>query len=73
MLESNYKTAYKEGYDEGRTDALKDLPRWKEIGQENNYSSEAKFCINGRYLEMNDTLDWIYEISLKDLEKLPKE
>lgn len=73
MLESNYKTAYKEGYDEGRTDALRDLPKWKEIGQGNNYSSETKFCINGRYLEMNDTLNRLYEISLKDLEKLPKE
>lgn len=52
---------------------LKDLPRWRKIGLGNNYSSETKFCINGRYLEMNDTLNYLYEISLKDLKKLPKE
>lgn len=65
--------SYDTGYDNGMKDALKDLPRWKKIGQGNNYSSETKFCINGRYLEMNDTLNYLYEISLKDLDKLPKE
>lgn len=64
--------AFDEGYEEGKADALKDLPRWKKIGQGNNYSSETKFCINGRYFEMNDTLNYLYEIALKDLEKLPK-
>ena len=65
--------AYGKGFEDGKKDALKDLPKWKKIGQGNNYSSEAEFCINGRYLEMNDTLNDIYEIFLKDLEKLPKE
>lgn len=65
--------SYDNGYDCGKKEALKDLPRWKKIGQGNNYSSETEFCINGRYLEMNDTWNYLYEISLKDLEKLPKE
>lgn len=65
--------AYGKGYEDGKKEALKDLPRWKKIGQGNNYSSEAEFCINGRYLEMNDTLNDVYEISLKNLEKLLKE
>ena len=56
-----------------RAHVLKDLPRWKKIGQGDNCSSKIKFCINGRYLEMNDTLNDLYEISLKDLDKLPKE
>ena len=65
--------AYGKGYKDGKKDALKDLPRWKKIGQGDNYSSKIKFYINGRYLEMNDTLNYLYEISLKDLDKLPKE
>ena len=73
MMENNYKTAYKEGYDEGKKDALKDLPRWKKIGQGDNYWPETEFRINGRYLEMNDNWNSLYEISLKNLEKLPKE
>lgn len=60
-------------YEKGRADALKDLPRWKKICRGNNYSSETKFTINGRYLEMNDTLNDVYEVALSDLEKLPKE
>lgn len=56
-----------------RAHVLKDLPRWKKIGQGDNYSSKIKFYINGRYLEMNDTLNDLYDISLKDLDKLPKE
>lgn len=60
-------------YEKGRADALNDLPRWKKICRGNNYSSETKFAINGRYLEMNDTLNDVYEVSLSELEKLPKE
>lgn len=59
-------------YEKGRADALKDLPRWKKICRGNNYSSETKFTINGRYLEMNDTLNAVYEVALSDLEKLPR-
>ena len=59
-------------YEKGREDALKDLPRWKKICRGNNYSSETKFTLNGRYLEMNDTLNDVYEVALSDLEKLPK-
>lgn len=53
--------------------ALKDLPRWKKVkgARGLNYSQETKFSINGRYLEMNDTLNDIYEISFEELEKLP--
>lgn len=58
-------------YEKGRADVLKDLPRWKKIGYGDNYSSEAKFTINGRYLEMNDTLNEVYEVPLSALEKLP--
>lgn len=65
--------SYDKGYDCGKKEALKDLPRWKKIGQGNNYWPETEFCINGRYLEMNDTWNDLYEISLKNLEKLPKE
>lgn len=69
MLEDNYKTAYKEGYDEGRVDALKDLPRWKKVGLNTGQTTlvigytndEDKLYRNG------------YVISLTDLEKLPKE
>lgn len=67
------KKQWEEGYDKSKAEALKDLPRWKKIGRGNNYSSEVKFAINGRYLEMNDTLNDVYEIKLPDLEKLPKE
>ena len=59
--------------DRGEAEALNDLPRWKKIGRGNNYSSEVKFAINGRYLEMNDTLNDVYEVALSNLEKLPKE
>lgn len=69
MQEDNYKTAYKEGYDEGRVDALKDLPRWKKVGLNTGQTTlvigytndEDKLYRNG------------YVISLTDLEKLPKE
>ena len=57
----------------GKDEALKDLPRWKKIGQGDNYWPETEFRINGRYLEMNDNWNSLYEISLKNLEKLPKE
>lgn len=57
----------------GKAEALKDLPRWKKIGRGSNYSSKTKFVINGRYLEMNDTLNDVYEVALSELEKLPKE
>ena len=60
-------------YKLGKAEALNDLPRWKKIGRGNNYSSEVKFAINGRYLEMNDTLNDVYEMKLLDLGKLPKE
>lgn len=59
--------------DIGKSEALKDLPRWKKIGSGNNYSSETKFVINGRYMEMNDTLNYVYEVPLSELENLPKE
>lgn len=45
----------------------------KKVGHGNNYWPETEFCINGRYLEMNDNWNSLYEISLKSLEKLPKE
>lgn len=67
------KKQWEEGYDKGKSEALKDLPRWKKIGNGNNYSSETKFVINGRYLEMNDTLNYVYEVPLYGLKKLPKE
>ena len=63
----------KEAYENGKAEALKEMPKWKKIDRGNNYSSEVKFAINGRYLEMNDTLNDVYEIKLLDLEKLPKE
>ena len=64
---------YQSGLADGKNEALNDLPRWKKIGRGNNYSSEVKFAINGRYLEMNDTLNDVYEVALSNLEKLPKE
>ena len=66
------KEALRTEYEKGRADALKDLPRWKKIGRGNNYSAETKFTINGRYLEMNDTLNVVYEVPLSALEKLPR-
>jgi gas vesicle protein len=52
--------------------AMKELPKWRKIDRGNNYSSETKFTINGRYLEMNDTLNDVYEAPLSALEKLPR-
>ena len=64
----------KAAYAYGKADALKDLPRWKKIRENGrNYSDSPQFIINGRYLEMNDTLNDVYEVALSDLEKLPKE
>lgn len=60
-------------YEKGRADALKDLPRWRKIGENGLLFSSTQFVINGRYLEMNDTLNDVYEIALSDLAKLPKE
>lgn len=68
-----HKDDYQTAFDLGQAEALKDLPRWKKICRGNNYSSETKFTLNGRYLEMNDTLNDVYEVSLYDLKKLPKE
>lgn len=54
-------------------EALKNLPRWKKISENGrNYSDSPQFVINGRYLEMNDTLNDVYEIALSDLEKLQR-
>lgn len=73
-IEKAYKTAYDVQYRKGREEALKDLPRWRKIGENGrNYSDSTQFVINGRYLEMNDTLNDVYEIALSDLAKLPKE
>lgn len=72
MLEDAYKTADEVQYRKGREEALKDLPRWRKMGRM-SYYSVAQFVINGRYLEMNDTLNDVYEIALSDLAKLPKE
>lgn len=61
-------------YKLGKEEALKDLPKWKKIGREHNYSLDTEFLINGRYLEMtNNYLNDVYEVALSDLEKLPKE
>ena len=65
--------SYDIGYDDGARDALKDLPRWRKIGRGSNYSLDTKFIINGRYLEMTDTLNDVFEVALSELEKLPKE
>lgn len=73
-IEKAYKTADEVQYRKGREEALKDLPRWKKIRENGrNYSDSPQFVINGRYLEMNDTLNDVYEIALSDLAKLPKE
>lgn len=64
----------KEAFENGKAEALKDLPRWRKVkgARGYNYSQETKFSINGRYLEMNDTLNNIYEISFEELEKLSR-
>ena len=73
-IEKAYKNADEVQYRKGREEALKDMPRWKKIGENGrNYSDSIQFVINGRYLEMNDTLNDVYEIALSDLAKLPKE
>jgi hypothetical protein len=66
-----YNDGYKLGLEKGKAEDLKDLPRWKKRGKRNNYSSEVKFAINGRYLEMNNILNDVYTIELLDLIKLP--
>ena len=77
-LDAAYKNqdevVYENGKRDGKAEALKDLPRWRKIegARGNNYSQETKFSINGRYLEMNDTLNNIYEISFEELEKLSR-
>ena len=60
-------------YKLGKEEALKDLPRWRKIGRGPNYSLDTEFLINGRYLEMTDYLNDVYEVALSDLEKLQKE
>lgn len=73
-IDKAFKTADEVQYRKGREEALKDLPRWRKIGENGrNYSDSTQFVINGRYLEMNDTLNDVYEIALSDLAKLPKE
>lgn len=69
----NHREALHAEYEKGRAEALKDLPRWKKIGRGNNYLSETKFTINGRYLEMNDVSNDVYEVALSKLEKLQKD
>lgn len=67
------KESLRTEYEKGRADALKDLPRWRKIRENGrNYSDSPQFVINGRYLEMNDTLNDVYEIALSDLEKLQR-
>ena len=34
----------------GKKEALKDLPKWRKIGRGHNYSLDTEFIINGRYL-----------------------
>lgn len=70
---AEYMNGYEDGINYGRAKALKDLPRWRKIGRGSNYSSNIEFIINGRYLEMTDTLNDVFEVALSELEKLPKE
>lgn len=70
---AEYMNGYEDGINYGRAKALKDLPRWRKIGRGSNYSLDTKFIINGRYLEMTDTLNDVFEVALSELEKLPKE
>lgn len=61
--------AYGKGYEDGKKEALKDLPRWKKVGLDTGQTTlmigytgdEDKLYRNG------------YVISLTDLDKLPKE
>lgn len=70
---AKYMNGYENGINYGRAKALKDLPRWRKIGRGSNYSLDTKFIINGRYLEMTDTINDVFEVALSELEKLPKE
>lgn len=69
---AKYMNGYENGINYGRAKALKDLPRWRKIGRGSNYSLDTKFIINGRYLEMTDTLNDVFEVALSELEKLPE-
>ena len=69
---AEYMNGYEDGINYDRAKALKDLPRWRKIGRGSNYSSNTEFIINGRYLEMTDTLNDVYEVALSELEKLPE-
>ena len=71
MLHVSKKT-YECGKRDGKAEALKDLPRWRKIGRGHNYSLDTEFLINGRYLEMTDYLNDVYEVALSELEKLPE-
>lgn len=55
--------------EEGRNEALKDLPTWKKCGMDTGQTILYKgFCKAQNYLEIDG-----YRIMLSDLEKLPKE
>lgn len=59
--------AYKNGYEQGKQDALKDLPKWKKCtgstGPFIDYNAKGE-----EYLYLKD-----YVIKISELEKLPKE
>jgi hypothetical protein len=60
---------YTRGYHDGKTEALKDLPRWKKCGPNTGQIILYKgFCKGQNYLDVGG-----YRIMLSDLEKLPKE
>lgn len=58
--------AYKNGYEQGKQDALKDLPKWKKCtgstGPFIDYNAKGE-----AYLYLND-----YAVKISELEKLPK-
>lgn len=58
---------YKNGFEKGKEDTLKDLPKWKNVSGKNGAGTKD-YKIVGYYLVKGN-----YAIYLEDLEKLPKE
>lgn len=76
LNESNWKDSmrkYKDAYEQGKADALKDFLKWKEATEHKDLEKHIAILEDGKVLLSNYLEKGDYYIDLEDLKTLPKE